>query len=168
MRKRISKLDDQKVLGIVRIPWLPQNIVQRINAHRSFILYLVIGGGAVVIDVGVFWLLDAFTNLNVIICNSCSVFAAMIYSFFLNAHFNFRTTDGLLLRFVGFAIVTAIGFIVSSLALWLEVEVLGLPAVLSKCLTLPLVLIVQFLLNSRFTFKNSSKDVEDITLESVL
>ena len=150
------------------IPWLPQNIVQLINSHRSFILYLIIGGGAVVIDVGVFWLLDAFTNLNVIVSNSVSVFMAMIYSFFLNAHFNFRTTDGLFLRFIGFAVVTGIGFVVSSLALWLEVEVLGLPAVVSKILTLPLVLIVQFLLNSRFTFKNPSKDVEDITLESVL
>lgn len=163
-----SSISDNKILGIIHVPFIPISIVRLINKNRSIILYGMIGGGAVVIDVGLFWLLDSFTGISVMANHTVSVAAAMIYSFLLNARFNFKTSDGLFLRFLSFSAVTGIGFLVSSIALWIAVGVIGIPSLIGKCLTLPLVFVVQFLLNSRLTFKNSTPDTNDVALESII
>lgn len=163
----MKKQAANKVFGLVRIPFLPGSLVLLLNKHRKIILYGIIGGGAVIIDVGLFWTIDATTNISVVVNNAISIFIAMIYSFLMNAFFNFRTRNGLLLRFVSFAAVTSFGFIVSSIMLWVLSEMVGINSVIVKNLTLPVVFIVQFSLNSRFTFKQTTNK-EDNALESVM
>lgn len=157
----------EKLLHRIPAPFLPVGLVRRINKFEKIVMYGIIGGFAVAIDVGLFWLLDATTNISVILNNAISIFVAMIYSFLMNAFFNFRTRTGLLKRFISFGIVTSFGFLVSSLMLWILGEAAGLNSVLVKNLTLPVVFIVQFTLNSRFTFK-AEKNHEDRALESVM
>ncbi|PID31692.1 hypothetical protein CR970_04495 [Candidatus Saccharibacteria bacterium] len=144
------------------------SVSQLIQRYRSLILYGFIGGGAVVVDVGLFWLIDYFTTMNVALNNAVSIFVAMVYSFLMNAHFNFKTTSNLLPRFVSFMGVTAVGFLISTLLIWVLIAV-GVPASIAKVLTLPAVFIVQFTLNSRVTFRESNKAAvqEDIALESI-
>lgn len=156
----------EKILHSIPAPFLPVAAVRFINKFEKIVKYGLIGGFAVVIDVGLFWLLDATTTIPVVANNAVSIFAAMIYSFLMNAFFNFRTRTGLLKRFLSFGVVTGIGFLVSSLMLWIMSEIIGLNSVLVKNLTLPVVFIVQFTLNSKFTFKES-KDGEGRALESV-
>lgn len=157
----------EKILHRVPAPFLPVGLVRLINKFERIIIYGIIGGFAVVIDVGLFWILDATTNISVILNNAISISVAMVYSFLMNAFFNFRTRTGLWKRFMSFGVVTTIGFLVSSLMLWVLSEAIGLNSVLVKNLTLPVVFIVQFTLNSRFTFK-VEKNHEDRALESVM
>lgn len=131
--------------------------------HRSLLLYGCIGGGAVLIDVGLFWLIDQTTAMNVALNNALSIFVAMVYSFLMNARFNFKTTDNLLPRFISFSGVTSVGFLISTVLIWLLIAV-HVPSTIAKVLTLPAVFITQFLLNSRLTFRSAK---EDIALESI-
>lgn len=134
-----------------------------ITRYRSLLLYGVIGGGAVLIDVSLFWLIDNTTSLNIALNNALSIFVAMVYSFLMNARFNFKTTDNLLPRFISFASVTTVGFVISTALLWILLA-MHVPSVVAKVLTLPVVFIVQFMLNSRLTFRTAK---EDIALESI-
>lgn len=137
-----------------------QNLVMR---YRSLLLYGFIGGGAVIIDVGLFWAIDHTTSMNVALNNALSIFVAMVYSFLMNARFNFKTTDNLLPRFVSFAGVTTIGFVISTALIWILL-VVHVPSTIAKVLSLPAVFITQFLLNSRLTFRSTK---ENVALESI-
>jgi putative flippase GtrA len=156
----------EKLLHRIPAPFVPAAFVKLVNKFEKIILYGMIGGFAVVIDVGLFWLIDATTEVPIVLNNAISIGVAMVYSFLMNAFFNFRTRSGLLRRFFSFAAVTCIGFLASSLLLSILSEAAGLNSVLAKNLTLPMVFIVQFTLNSKFTFK-AEKDHEDRVLESI-
>ncbi len=155
-----------KLLHHIPVPFLPTGLIEFINRFEKLILYGLIGGVALVIDVGLFWLLDHFTGISVLINNGISIAAAMVYSFLMNAFFNFRTRSGLLKRFISFLLVTSTGFLISSIMLWTMSEILGLDSLLVKNLTIPVVFFVQFTLNSKFTFK-TEQNHEDVVLESV-
>ena len=157
----------EKLLHRIPAPFLPRSLVKLVNKFERIIIYSLIGGFAVVIDVGLFWVLAATTSIPVIANNAISVFVAMVYSFLMNAFFNFRTTTGLAKRFISFVAVCTIGFLVSSLMLWTMSDIIGMNSILVKNLTLPVVFIVQFTLNSRITFK-VKENREEQALESVV
>jgi putative flippase GtrA len=155
-----------QLFGMLTVTFLPETVIRVLNKYQKLITYAVIGGGAVVIDVGLFWALNELANASSLLSNTVSVFIAMLYSFVLNAFFNFRTRDKLVRRFVGFAAVTTCGYFVSSATLWLFSDKLGVNATLVKTLGLPLILMFQFSLNSRFTFQ-ATMNKEDQVLESI-
>lgn len=156
----------EKLLHRLYIPFLPARLVRLINKFETFVLYSIIGGMALIIDVGLFTALDGLTELSVVISNALSMTVAMLYSFVMNAYFNFRTRTGLAKRFISFTLITGLGFIISSAMLWVLSEIMGLNSVLVKSMTLPVVFLVQFSLNSKFTFKKEENH-EDYVLESI-
>ncbi len=155
-----------KLLHKIPAPFLPLQVIQLVNRFEKLLLYGIIGGGAVIVDVGLFWLMDRDSDsIGITVAkNGIAILAAMIYSFTLNAYLNFKTTDGLVKRFFSFAFVTSCGFLVSAAMLWLMANVLGMDRLLVKNLTLPVVFVLQFTLNSKFTFKQATVD---IALESI-
>lgn len=157
----------EKLLHHIPAPFLPLKWIQLINKFEKIILYGIIGGIAVVIDVGLFTLLDQSIAVPIIAANAISIGVATVYSFMMNAYFNFRTKTKLWLRFVTFSAVSGLGFLVSSLMLWILSDIMGFNSVLIKSLTLPVVFVLQFVLNSRFTFK-AQQNKEDQVLESVM
>src|SRR5688572_28412251 len=141
-----------KLFNKVNVP-LPAGIVSLLNKHQRLIVYVIIGGGAVVLDVGLFWVFNELAELSFVLSNALSVFIAMLYSFTLNAFFNFRTRDNLLRRFTSFGIVTFCGYVASTAILWLFSDVMDFNATIIKMLSLPVILLLQFSLNSKFTFQ---------------
>ena len=113
--------------------------------------YAVIGGGAVVIDVTLFWLLGSIVGLPIILANALSIGLAMLYSFTLNARYNFRTSNRLMQRFVSFAGVSGVGYVLSTAILG-GLVASGINQTWAKIGTLPFVFVLQFYLNSRLTF----------------
>ncbi len=61
--------------------------------------------------------------------------------------------------FVG---VAAIGFSASALMLWLMVDIWFLDAKVAKLLTLPVVVVIQFLLNRQLTFNEKTQKAPSI------
>lgn len=122
--------------------------------HENLIKYGFIGASAVVIDLGLFIVLHEFLDVAPWIAHSVSVAVAVVWSFLLNAFFNFRTTDRLLARFLSFATVSFIGYLVGLVVIAIAVSALGLGGTISKIISMPVVFITQYILNTKFSFRS--------------
>ena len=116
-------------------------------------LYLLIGGTASAIDVGVFIYLYEFIGLSAIASHSVSIPLSAIFSFTLNAVFNFKKTDLIILRFISFSVVVWLGYLLGALIIWIVDDVLLLGGTVGKIVSLPFVFFFQFYLNSKISFR---------------
>jgi protoporphyrinogen oxidase/putative flippase GtrA len=135
-----------------------------IKKHIKLIRYFFIGISASVIDVGIFWLLIDIFKLNALLSTSISIFVATVWAFLINSYYNFNVTDSPLKRFLSYSVVSAVGLVISLVALEIFAEHFGFNAKLVKIISLPFIFVVQYLLNKHFTFK---KKVEATTTKSV-
>ena len=119
---------------------------------RHAALYGLIGVSAVVVDVGLFALLIALDQ-SVLVAQTVAVAVAVVWSFALNARFNFEVSDRLLMRFASFAAVSAVGWLVGLGVIAAALVLLTSSAVLAKVISLPFVFVTQFGLNRAITFR---------------
>ena len=122
--------------------------------QNKFVAYLVIGGLAASIDVGIFLFLHELIGIKPLICHSVSVPIAAIFSFSVNAHLNFKKSDLLFYRFISFSIVVGIGYLLGVLIIFFVDNVLQLGGTYGKLASLPFVVMLQFYLNSKITFRD--------------
>lgn len=120
-----------------------------------FLKYLLIGALACGIDVGLFLILHNVTGLAPLLAHSVSVPLSVLFSFSCNAVLNFRTTDYLALRFLSFAMVAFVGYLTGVMVISAR-DLLGLDANSAKALSLPLVFVVQYMLNSLVSFRKTA------------
>jgi putative flippase GtrA len=125
----------------------------------QFLLYCVCGGLGVSTDYTIFFLTVA-AGLPYQASNALGYLAGTLVSFALNRVFTFKMRDRVLQRLGTFVFVAAIGFSTSAILLWLLVEWAGLDARIAKLLTLPIVVVLQFLLNRRTTFKSDATPIQ--------
>ena len=125
-------------------------------ALRRLILYALCGASGVTLD---FLLFSGLVTLGVWYqaANLAGYAAGTLLSFFLNRAITFGVKDNTLIRLVSFVSVAGIGFLVSTVALWVLVEQVRLSPVAAKLASLVVVLAVQFTLNSLVTFRQSRK-----------
>ncbi len=126
-----------------------------LGRHAQFLLYALIGVGALVVDVSIFAILALGTAWHPLLAHTVSTAVAAIVSFLANSYINFRVTDRLLLRFVSFGVVVFIGYVVSSVVIGVGIDIFTLDPLLAKAISLPIVLVLQFTLNTRITFKST-------------
>lgn len=120
--------------------------------HRNFILYGVIGCVTTAIDVGIFTLLT-YWDMHELIANTISYQMAMVASFLLNRHYNFKVKDKVWKRFLSFFIVNLIGYGLSQLLVFLFITKIGMSDFIGKLLATILAAICQFLFIKHLTFK---------------
>ncbi len=118
---------------------------------RRLVVYTLIGGTGVALDYVLFLLLYNVAGVPALVANGLSISAAIAHSFTFNTLFNFRTRDRLLTRFARFYLVGMGGIALTSLMLALA-GVAGLDPNLVKLASLPLVLIFQYSVNTRWSF----------------
>lgn len=117
----------------------------------QFLLYCLCGGIGVATDYTIFHL--AVTGgMWYQAANGLSYLAGTLVSFSLNRLFTFKLRDRVLQRLAMFLAVAGVGFLASALLLWALVDLAHLDARLAKLITLPVVVVVQFSLNRRFSF----------------
>lgn len=123
--------------------------------HQRLVKYLLIGATASAIDVALFMILLMGFGTTPLFAHSISVPTAVLFSFAVNARHNFRVSDHIALRLLSFILVCVVGYLagfgVIMVAVWA-----GASAAVGKVLSLPVVFVVQYLLNSRITFRGSS------------
>lgn len=122
-----------------------------------FLKYLLIGVLACSIDIGLFLILHNVSGFAPLMAHSISVPLSVLFSFSCNAALNFRTTDYLALRFVSFVVVAFVGYMTGAAVLGAR-DLLGIDANLAKILSLPLVFVVQYLLNSQISFRKTASE----------
>ena len=130
----------------------------RLLARRfeHLVKYLVIGATAAAIDLGLFLILHNAAGFAPLEAHSVSVPVAVVFSFTCNARHNFRTTDRIALRFASFITVAFVGYLVGTAVIQVVHGGLGFSANIAKALSLPLVFAVQYLLNSRVSFRKAA------------
>jgi putative flippase GtrA len=123
-----------------------------LTRHARLIRYFLIGGIASLIDILVFLTLYNLVGTSVLLAHSISVPSAVAFSFLMNARHNFRTTDLMALRLASFAGVCLIGYGIGYGIIDVSAAA-GLGENIGKVLSLPFVFVIQYLLNSRITFR---------------
>ena len=117
---------------------------------RSFILYSIIGLSCLFIEIISFKILIDY-KIHVLISNILSIYLASLLSFTLNGIYNFRKFDNRFKRYLIFVSVIILGSIVSTILLKIFSYIFTV--MIAKFLTIPFVVILQYLLNKNFTFK---------------
>jgi len=120
---------------------------------KKFILYCIFGGLGVVTDLIVYYIcVEAAIWYQV--ANVLGYLSGTIVSFILNRKFTFKVSDQVILRLIKFLGVAIVGYIVSALMLLILIDFWSLDSKISKIITLPIVVLIQFTLNRVLTFKN--------------
>ena len=123
--------------------------------NQKLITYAFFGGTGVLSDIGVYSLLITM-GFNYQIANASGYLMGTLVSFFLNRHYTFKIKDKVLKRLISFLSVAFIGYFTSALLLYFLVESLTMDAIIAKIATLFFVLILQFSLNKKITFRESN------------
>lgn len=127
---------------------------------RNLILYGIIGCCSSGFDFLLYSLFVQDFNWNYILSNCISVLAGITTSFTLNRAYNFKVKDKMVRRFGIFLTVGLCGMLLSNLILWICIDVLGMNKILSKLLSIVLVVFFQFLINKYVTFRPFIKNNE--------
>ena len=122
------------------------------NKNKQLISYAFFGALGVLSDISVYAVLIAL-NIDYQSANASGYLTGTLISFFLNRHYTFNIKDKIFSRITKFFLVAFIGYIGSTGLLYIFIEKLTIDAILAKLLTLLFVLILQFTLNKKFTFK---------------
>ena len=146
------------------------------NAFKQLIKYGIVGLVGLVIDMGLFWLLNdylkiqysftdeienllggyfAFDTINSAISHVISSVIAITNNFILNSYFTFKVTDQKIKRFLSFFGIATVGLLVSTSLLFFFIEVIGFSGMLAKFVAVIIVALLQFGFNKFFTFKHS-------------
>lgn len=128
--------------------------------YRTFWRFSIVGVSNTVVDYGLFYLLTRQGGLSYLAANPISVEIAIIWSFIWNSLWTFserKINQSLTTRFIIFQVVSLGGLAVSQLALLLLGKFLGIHDLIAKALTIPIVLVFNYLLNSRWTFRDTSE-----------
>lgn len=130
----------------------------RYRQHQHLVKYLLIGGAASAIDVVLFLILFNLAGTTPLVAHSISVPTSVLFSFATNARHNFRTSDRLVLRLVSFVLVCTIGY-AAGFGVIAAAASLGLGENIGKIASLPVVFVIQYVLNSRITFRTATAPV---------
>lgn len=124
----------------------------RRRPDSSLVRYAAIGVLGVCLDYGLFVVLFNLVGLHEQLANALSTTAGIVNNFALNALFNFRRRDRLLVRFLRFYAVGLTGIALTFLLLRVFSAGLGVNPDLVKAASLPLVLVLQYSINRRWSF----------------
>jgi putative flippase GtrA len=130
------------------------NLLTVYQKHRNVINYGVIGVSAIVVDVSFFFIFYNFLFIPPMIATVLSVLVAMVYAFTLNAVYNFKTKDLIKARFLSYTVVSVFGMIASAMIIAVLVS-LAIDANIAKIISLPPIVVLQYIFNKTFTFKET-------------
>ncbi|RZU33090.1 GtrA family protein [Blastococcus saxobsidens] len=120
--------------------------------YRSFVLYQLIGVTGVLLDLVLFLVLYNVVGMHEQIATAISTSAGITNNFLLNSYLNFRKRDGMLRRFARFYSVGLLGIALVAVLLLVFHTWLGVDANIVKVASMPVVAVVQFFLNKRWSF----------------
>lgn len=127
------------------------------SKFRNLILYGIIGCCSSGLDFLLYTLFVSVFGWHYILSNCISVLAGITTSFTLNRNFNFKVKDKTRKRFAIFLTVGLCGMMLSNLILYVCISMMSLNKIISKLLSIVIVVFFQFFVNKYVTFKPSEK-----------
>lgn len=123
---------------------------------RNFIFYSIIGISGVALDYAIYAILIQWLDWQYLVASVVSTSAGITNNFLWNCFLNFQVKDRLLKRFATFYGVGLLGLIVASVLLYAQVEWLGVAPLIGKLTTIIVVILLQYNLNRRYSFRKAS------------
>ncbi len=128
-------------------------IKNEFTKNINLIKYGIIGIIGLGVEFFVFYVMLRIVGFHYLIANIFSVVIAITHNFLLNAFFNFKVVNNLFIRFLKYFSFGITGLIISSGILYILVDLLLLNELISKAIVLSFIVLVQYILNKKFTFK---------------
>ncbi len=125
---------------------------------RNLILYGIIGSCTATLDFLIFTALTQGLNLYYIVANIISCSTGILCSFLLNRKYNFKVTDHTARRLLIFISVGVTGMFLSSVILNVCIDHFHWNELLSKLISIVIVVIIQFLLNKYISFRKTKSE----------
>ena len=125
---------------------------------HHLVLYGIIGSFSSGLDFLIYTFLVQLVGLQYLVANCISVIVGISTSFYLNRNYNFKVKDHTKRRFSIFLTVGLCGLVMSNLILYLCIDNLGMDKLISKLLSIVLVVFFQFLVNKYLTFKPTNNE----------
>lgn len=132
-----------------------KKIIQILFDRKQFFIYALIGASGALLDYLAFLVMMQFLPIHYLFINFISTTMGIANNFFLNARFNFKIRDNMLRRFVSFYAIGMLGLVVASGMLYGLIDLLAFPPALAKLLSIVVIVLLQYQLNKRISFKNS-------------
>lgn len=124
----------------------------------QFLRYAIIGITGVIIDFILFLILVKI-GVPAVIASIVSVSIAIVNNFLLNAYLNFKKKDHLWWRFLSFYTVGATGVVLSALFIVLFHNIIGISEIYAKLLSVPFIVVFQYLFNKYASFAEDSAQI---------
>lgn len=128
------------------------------SKFRNLILYGIIGCCSSGLDFLLYTLFVSVFGWQYILSNCISVLAGITTSFTLNRNYNFKIKDKTKKRFSIFLTVGLCGMVLSNIILYCCIDIIGINKIVSKLLSIVLVVFFQFLFNKYVTFKPAKNE----------
>lgn len=137
---------------------MKQIIKSLYQKFHHLVLYGIIGSFSSGLDFLIYTILVQIVGLQYLVANCISVLGGISTSFYLNRNYNFKVKDHTKRRFSIFLTVGLCGLIMSNLILYLCIDIMGMDKLISKLLSIVLVVFFQFLVNKYLTFKPTNNE----------
>ncbi len=134
------------------------NLAALFHGNRQLALYCLIGGSGAILDFLVYSTLVKWGGGHYQFANAVGYASGTGLSFTLNARFNFRIRDRLMLRLLSFFGVASLGWAASAGVLQLTVGWLGWNKYLAKLMTILVAVLIQYNLNRLLSFRKITSD----------
>ena len=123
------------------------------HKFHHLILYGIIGSFSSGLDFVIYTILVQVFGIHYLVANCISVLAGISTSFTLNRNYNFKVKDKTTRRFTIFLCVGLCGLKLSNAILYTCINTFEMNKIVSKLLSIVLVVFFQFLINKYLTFK---------------
>ncbi len=128
-----------------------------IYRYRTFWQFSIVGVTNTIVDIGTLYILTRSFGAASINANQISVEVAIVWSFFWNNLWTFskrNIQDPFFKRFFIFQFVSLGGYVLNQIIFLILLQVFSIYDLSAKLLTVPAVLIFNYLVNSRWTFRD--------------
>lgn len=118
---------------------------------RKIFVFLLVGGGSAIIDIGTLYVLAKILLINNSLSISIAFFCGLIFNYFCHTYFTFNKSanTGNLVKYL---IVVLVNYLVT-ISLIQLLQILSIDIVIAKVITLPIVAIITFLLSNKWVYK---------------
>ena len=131
---------------------------------EEFLKFGVVGGSGVLVNMGCFFLLTRYANMNIEFASPIAIEISILTNFSLNNLWTFRkrnTGISLFSRVLRYHIVTGLAGVVNYLTLLLLAKVFGTPDLIANLIGILLGMLINFFLNSLWTWRGKTDPQEE-------
>lgn len=133
---------------------LNENSVLHWKKYQQFVIYCMIGFTGATLDYIIYLILFNKLGVSPDIASFLSMSVSIVNNFIWNSKFNFKKTDNFKRRMISFYAVGIFGMILTSLVINITYYVFHFDANIVKLVMIPVIAVIQFILNKKISFKN--------------